>query len=106
MHDRVLHIADKEGLELAPNALDTLSHVSGGDLRRAITTLQSAVRLAGKNVLPQTVLDVSGHIPEEVISGLLAACKRQGFARLHQQVCSFFVPCMHPSIHHCVPPSS
>lgn len=36
--------ADEE-VELAPGALEALSKVSRGDLRRAITSLQSAVRL-------------------------------------------------------------
>ena len=34
-----------EHVELAPGALETLARVSRGDLRRAITSLQSAVRL-------------------------------------------------------------
>ena len=32
-------------MELQPGAMDTLGKVSNGDLRKAITTLQSAVRL-------------------------------------------------------------
>ena len=35
----------EEGVELQEGAMDTLGKVSGGDLRKAITTLQSAVRL-------------------------------------------------------------
>ena len=35
----------EEGVELRPGAMETLAKVSGGDLRKAITTLQSAVRL-------------------------------------------------------------
>ena len=34
-----------EGVELSAEALSTLGRVSTGDLRKAITTLQSAVRL-------------------------------------------------------------
>lgn len=35
----------EEGVELQEGAMETLAKVSGGDLRKAITTLQSAVRL-------------------------------------------------------------
>lgn len=38
-----------EGVELGPGSLDTLGAVSRGDLRRAITSLQSAVRLKVSN---------------------------------------------------------
>ncbi len=37
--------AAEEGVDLSDEALGTLGRVSGGDLRKAITTLQSAVRL-------------------------------------------------------------
>jgi DNA polymerase III delta prime subunit len=48
MSERILHICSKEDVTLQDGAMACLSKVSGGDLRKAITTLQSAVRLAGK----------------------------------------------------------
>lgn len=50
MSSRISYICDKEEVTLGDEAMATLSMVSGGDLRRAITTLQSAVRLGGKRV--------------------------------------------------------
>ena len=74
MTTRIAHICEKEDVVLTPEAMCTLSQasqvsvmklsqlgqlyyyistttqVSGGDLRRAITTLQSAVRLVGNQV--------------------------------------------------------
>lgn len=50
MHERIGHIASKEGVALDPDALALLGRVSGGDLRKAVTTLQSAVRLSGDTV--------------------------------------------------------
>lgn len=35
----------EEGVKLKPGAMETLGKVAGGDMRKAITTLQSAVRL-------------------------------------------------------------
>jgi hypothetical protein len=48
--DRIDFICAKEGVALEPPAFELLSHISGGDLRKAVTTLQSAVRLSGGKV--------------------------------------------------------
>lgn len=48
--DRITFICGKEGVELTPEAFELLSSISGGDLRKAVTTLQSAARLADKRV--------------------------------------------------------
>lgn len=50
MHDRVKFICDKENVVLDGDALNLLGDISGGDLRKAVTTLQSAVRLGGSHV--------------------------------------------------------
>ncbi|EFJ51923.1 DNA replication factor C complex subunit 4 [Volvox carteri f. nagariensis] len=87
MAGRIEHICEREGVTLAPGALEALSSVSGGDLRRAITTLQSAARLGGGTVDKATLLDVSGRVPADVITGLCNSCKAPGaFAGLQRQV--------------------
>ena len=45
--NRLQEIAVKEGVQLEPGTVETLIKCSEGDLRRAITFLQSAARLAG-----------------------------------------------------------
>lgn len=50
MEERIQYICSKEGVELGPGAFQLLGEVSEGDLRKAVTTLQSAVRLAGNTV--------------------------------------------------------
>jgi hypothetical protein len=60
MEQRVRHICGAEGVELGPGAMELLGKVSHGDLRRAITTLQSATSLAGSPVQAATLIDVSG----------------------------------------------
>ena len=42
-------------MQLSPESLQTLVKVSGGDLRKAITTLQSAVRLQVSGGSPASV---------------------------------------------------
>lgn len=50
MSDRLHFICAKEGVVLQDEALGLLAQVAGGDLRKAVTTLQSAVRLGGVQV--------------------------------------------------------
>ncbi|KAG2492650.1 hypothetical protein HYH03_009066 [Edaphochlamys debaryana] len=75
MAGRVEHICEREGVTMQAGAMQALAAVSGGDLRRAITTLQSAARLGGGTVDRATVLDVSGQVPPEVIAALAGACR-------------------------------
>jgi replication factor C subunit 2/4 len=80
MSGRIAHIASKEGVKMAPGAMEMLGRVSGGDLRKAVTTLQSAARLAaGGQVDAQAVSDVSGVAPAALVDGLLAACRDSAF---------------------------
>lgn len=55
---------EKESVQLGDGALDTIMKVSEGDMRKAVTFLQSAHELAGKNntVSSDIVLDVSGQV--------------------------------------------
>lgn len=73
-------------MQLEGDALCTLSRVAGGDMRRAITTLQSAVRLGGSPVRPQTLLDVAGVVPDAAARGLLQACRAGDFAGVQAAV--------------------
>ncbi|KAL6767153.1 RFC4 [Auxenochlorella protothecoides x Auxenochlorella symbiontica] len=84
--DRINHICQVEGVELGPDALCTLSRVAGGDMRRAITTLQSAVRLGGSPVRPQTLMDVAGVVPDAAAHGLLHTCREGDFAGVQAAV--------------------
>ncbi|WZZ80754.1 hypothetical protein YC2023_101326 [Brassica napus] len=60
MSNRIMHICNEEGLNLGGEALSTLSSISQGDLRRAITYLQSGARLFGSTITSKDLLDVSG----------------------------------------------
>ncbi|KAL4426978.1 hypothetical protein ABPG77_009539 [Micractinium sp. CCAP 211/92] len=86
INDRIRHICGAEGVELGDGALETLSQVSGGDMRKAITTLQSAVRLRGSPVLPDTLLDVSGTVPAAAVQGLLTAVRTGQFTAIQESV--------------------
>ncbi|KAL2652427.1 hypothetical protein R1flu_020555 [Riccia fluitans] len=76
---RVRHVCQEEGIQLSPEALSTLSKVSGGDLRRAITVLQSAARLYGSSISGANIISVSGVVPDDVLDSFVAACKSGQF---------------------------
>ncbi|KAL5714521.1 Subunit of heteropentameric Replication factor C (RF-C) [Ranunculus cassubicifolius] len=86
MTNRILHICQEEGINLDPEALSTLSSISQGDLRRAITFLQSAARLFGSTISSKELISVSGVIPDAVVQALFAACKSGNFEYANKEV--------------------
>lgn len=91
---RLEEIAEKEGVTLEEGALDALIRCSEGDLRKAITFLQSAARLvAAKTVDPdgdeemgssntpvtvKIIEDIAGVIPDPTIDALVKAMRPRG----------------------------
>lgn len=71
--DRLELIANTEGVRFEEGVLDTLIKTSDGDLRRAITYLQSAARLHNTSssqrsaITPASIVEIAGVIPPEVI---------------------------------------
>lgn len=62
MRSRLAYIAEEEKVLLEEKVLDYIIETSGGDMRRAITLLQSCCRLKGKDqkVANEDVSEVSG----------------------------------------------
>lgn len=77
--DRLEAIARTEDVRFEAGVLDTLIKTSDGDLRRAITYLQSASRLHGADsekksaITPKSIIDIAGVVPDEVVRGLARA---------------------------------
>ncbi|KAI6689427.1 hypothetical protein NL676_026255 [Syzygium grande] len=99
MGSRILHICKEEGLNLDAEALSTLSTISQGDLRRAITYLQGAARLFGSSITSEgsnkcfweslvhdSYILIHQVIPQEVVGALLAACKSGNFDLANKEV--------------------
>ena len=80
------YVAAAEDVTLEGKSMETLARVSNGDLRKAITTLQSAVRLQGPRVAPQTLLDVAGAIPESAVQSVMRACATSSFQAVQDAV--------------------
>ncbi|KAG4427534.1 hypothetical protein IFR05_016985 [Cadophora sp. M221] len=107
---RVEEIAEKEGVSLEDGAADTLIKCSEGDLRKAITFLQSAARLVGavggkdededmkdgadrmdvdkekKKVTVKSVEDIAGVIPDATINKLVKAMQPRSKGVVYEAV--------------------
>ncbi|KAH6919086.1 replication factor C [Coprinopsis sp. MPI-PUGE-AT-0042] len=70
---RLAHIAREEKIDVFQPVIDALISTSHGDLRRAITYLQSAARLSTSSVpptpiLPRDIQEIAGVVPDSVIN--------------------------------------
>ncbi|KAK7951844.1 replication factor C [Apiospora aurea] len=103
---RLEEIAEKEGVGLDDGAVDALIKCSEGDLRKAITYLQSAARLVGaiekdqdggdsaddamdvdrKTVSVAIVQEIAGVIPEDTIAALQKAMQPRSARATYQAV--------------------
>ncbi|XP_019358912.1 PREDICTED: replication factor C subunit 4 [Gavialis gangeticus] len=80
---RLIDISEKENVKISSEAVSYLVQVSEGDLRKAITFLQSATRLTGgKEITEKVVTEIAGVVPKEAIHGVLAACQSGSFEKL------------------------
>lgn len=83
--ERLSFICKSEGVTCDKDVLQRLIETSEGDLRRAITTLQSTARLrAGEDVRNRDVLDVTGVVPDDLIDKLLDACTKDSYEGLKE----------------------
>ncbi|KAF8739473.1 hypothetical protein AX14_009456 [Amanita brunnescens Koide BX004] len=77
-HSRLSYIAATEHVNVSDEALDALIATSSGDLRRAITYLQSASRLSSSTDPPTLITstdiqEIAGVVPDTVINELASA---------------------------------
>ncbi|KAJ3839464.1 P-loop containing nucleoside triphosphate hydrolase protein [Lentinula raphanica] len=69
---RLAHIASEEDIQIDDSVISALISTSAGDLRRAITYLQSAHRLSSSSepptlITPQDIQEIAGVVPDVVI---------------------------------------
>jgi len=81
--ERIKMISEKEGVTIDSDGVDALVETSEGDLRKAITTLQSSARLKGEEGISKNdVYEISGVIPDKYVDGLLDVCQLNSYERL------------------------
>ncbi|KAI8966023.1 putative replication factor protein [Daldinia sp. FL1419] len=101
---RLEEIASKEGVTLEDGAIDALIKCSEGDLRKAITFLQSGARLVGaiekgddegdkmdvddeaRIVTVKIIEEIAGVIPDQTISGLQKAMQPKSAGATYQAI--------------------
>lgn len=103
---RLEEIAQKEGVSVEGDVIDTLIQCSEGDLRKAITFLQSAARLVGASavgkdgdgddsmdvdrqpVTRKIIEDIAGVIPDATIDSLVRSMRSKGPSSTYTAVSS------------------
>uniref|UniRef100_A0A672GCT3 Replication factor C subunit 4 n=1 Tax=Salarias fasciatus TaxID=181472 RepID=A0A672GCT3_SALFA len=85
---RLLQICQKENLKHTAESIAALVQVSEGDLRKAITFLQSAARLnVDREITERAVVEIAGvGSPLPTIDNLLHVCFRGTFEKLEVEV--------------------
>jgi replication factor C small subunit len=85
-HDKYLkHIADKENVKLLKDGFDAIFEVCGGDLRRAINTLQAAASL-NKPVDEKVVYSITGKASPADVQKLLETVMNGNFLEARKQL--------------------
>jgi len=84
---RIKMICDKESVKITEAGLEAVITTSEGDLRKAITSLQSCARLkSSEEITEDDVYEITGVIPTKYIEGLLEVCQLNSYERLQQFV--------------------
>jgi len=87
---RLKMIVEAEQVNITDHGIEAIIKTSEGDLRKAITTLQSCYRLKGGSQVDQEdVFEISGCIPNRFLDNLLDVCQQNSFDRLQTQVDEF-----------------
>jgi len=87
MKQRILYIADEEQCHFdegkKEEVVDEILRLSQGDMRRAVTTLQSASSLSGGReggvIGKEAIASMAGHPPPSLIDGLLRTLREKKF---------------------------
>ncbi|KAK9496885.1 hypothetical protein O3M35_012892 [Rhynocoris fuscipes] len=85
---RLEMICKEENVSFTPEAIATLVDTSGGDLRRAITCLQSCARLKGsdKNIEETDVAEMTGVVPNKWIELFVESARSNDYKAIESTV--------------------
>ena len=71
--ERLKYIAAKEDLKMSAEALDAVSTISEGDMRKAVMLLQN-LKYSKVSINVTEVFDMSGHVPIKIINMIKKVC--------------------------------
>lgn len=86
--ERLRYICDAENVQIENNVFDVIVEISDGDMRRAITTLQSCFRLktAQTTISKHDIFEISGLVPTPFLADFLDVCRKGDYSRLESFV--------------------
>eukprot|EP00033_Pygsuia_biforma_P002024 GCRY01002250.1.p1 GENE.GCRY01002250.1~~GCRY01002250.1.p1 ORF type:complete len:344 (+),score=57.85 GCRY01002250.1:100-1131(+) len=83
---RLQHISTAEGCNADRQALEEIERVSGGDMRKAITYLQTVASLHGSHFTPEIVDEIAGNVSGTVVTEIMEACQANSFERMQARM--------------------
>lgn len=86
---RLKYICEQENILVEDEVLNELYVLSGGDLRKAITYLQSCYQLYGNSFTLNNVNAISGVIPISIVEKFYNTCKDANFKDMKDYVADF-----------------
>jgi replication factor C small subunit len=75
---QVGHVAEEESLDIVDEAVEAITRIAQGDLRKALTTLQVAAAL-DRTIDRTLIYETSATAPPEALHAYLMACRQDGF---------------------------
>lgn len=83
LDDRLNHICKEENVNHDEDVIEVIRKVSGGDLRKAITYLQSSSRLKNEHkITSQDIHDIAGIVPHSTVEKILDLAKSGNYTKL------------------------
>ncbi|XP_067056698.1 replication factor C subunit 4-like [Acropora muricata] len=87
LEKRLNMICGEENVKCDNKAIHELIKISEGDMRKAITYLQSAYRLKGEDTVEaKDITEIAGVVPDEMADKLFEACGTDSFDKLDSTV--------------------
>eukprot|EP01129_Flabellula_baltica_P009788 TRINITY_DN4058_c0_g1_i1.p1 TRINITY_DN4058_c0_g1~~TRINITY_DN4058_c0_g1_i1.p1 ORF type:complete len:347 (+),score=81.08 TRINITY_DN4058_c0_g1_i1:30-1070(+) len=83
---KLSEIAQLENFELSPDVTEKLVEVSEGDMRKAITLLQSTHRLYGSNLNYDSIVQISGEVPDDKIQAIFSASQNHNVPQVVSRI--------------------
>lgn len=88
--ERILQIVSAENIEITDDAVDVISYIASGDMRRAVNALQSAAIL-GKKVDSDVIYQVTATVRPEEVTELIKLALDGNLVKSLNKMNSFFV---------------
>ena len=78
VYEQIEFVSGQEQLDITDDAIEALTHISQGDMRKAITGLQVAAALQPK-ITRELIYETSATAPPEELQRYVASCRDDGF---------------------------